>query len=138
MVRDKSALTVFYNGACPICRREISHYRRLAEESGAPLAWCDVTTQATGLGDHGVTGDDAVRRLHALDADGRLLAGIDAFAAVWERLPRWAWLASVLRWRPARRLIELLYERAAAPLLAALHRRRSRRAGALAKVPRRG
>lgn len=137
MVKDDSDLTVFYNAACPICRREIRHYQRLAGEARASLAWCDVATQTAALAGYGITGDAAVRRLHAVDRHGRLLVGIDAFAAIWERLPRWRWLAGPLRWRPLRWLIGQLYEQVAAPLLAALHRRRLRRAGALAKTPRR-
>lgn len=134
-MKDEPHLTVFYNGACPICRREIAHYRRLAEATGASLAWRDVASDPSALAAHGIGGDAAVRRLHAVDADSRLLEGIDAFAAVWQRLPRWVWLASVLRWRPARWLVAQLYERVAAPLLAALHRRRIGRGGALAKGP---
>lgn len=132
---DEAHLTVFYNGACPICRREIAHYRHLAKDTGAPLAWCDVASDAEVLAAHGIGGDAAVRRLHAVDGRGRLLVGIDAFTAVWERLPRWAWLARILRWRPARWLVAQLYERVAAPLLAALHRRRIGRGGVLANGP---
>ncbi len=137
-MNDEADLTVFFNGACPICRREIAHYRRLAKQNAAPLAWCDLANDATALAARGVGGDEAVRRLHAIDSDGRLLVGLDAFTAIWERLPRWAWLASALRWRPARWLMAQLYERVAAPLLAALHQRRRRRGGALANgLPRR-
>jgi predicted DCC family thiol-disulfide oxidoreductase YuxK len=134
-VTNEPQLTVFYNGACPICRREIAHYRRLAQDTGAPLAWCDVASDAEALAAHGIGGDAAVRRLHAVDADGRLLVGIDAFAAVWQRLPRWVWLARVLRWRSARWLMAQLYDRIAAPVLAAAHRRRTSRGGALANGP---
>lgn len=134
-MKDEAHLTIFYNGACPICRREIAHYRRLAEDTGASLAWRDVASDARALAAHGIGRDAAVRRLHAVDSHGRLLVGIDAFSAVWERLPRWAWLARSLRWRPARWLVAQLYERVAAPLLAAWHRRRMGRGGALANGP---
>ena len=38
-----AVLTAFHNGACPICRMEIEHYKRLsrAHGLGAILAWCD-------------------------------------------------------------------------------------------------
>ncbi len=118
--------TVIYNGSCPICSREVDAYRREAGRHGAPLRFEDLGT--ADLVRHGLDADTAARRLHVVQ-DGRLLSGVDAFAVVWETLPRWRWLARLVRMPVIGPAARLGYDRAAAPLLYALHRRRQRRAG---------
>lgn len=118
-------VTVIYNGDCPICSREIAHYRARAERAGAPLAFEDLAR--ADLSRHGLTRDGAARRIYAVE-NGRLLGGLDAFAAVWSRLPGLRWLARAARLPVLRPVLSFGYERIAAPALYALHRRRQRRA----------
>lgn len=70
-------------------------------------------------------GDGARQHAHRRPLVGRLLAGIEAFLAVWARLPRYRRLARVVGSRPVRPLAEAAYERVLAPLLYRLHRRRN-------------
>ncbi len=130
--RPAGELTLCYNGSCPVCRAEIGHYRaRTRPEDG--VLYRDVAVEDGAAALHpALAGDTGFRRLHALTEDGRLLAGVDAFVAVWERLPRYRWLARLVRRRPVRALAGLAYDRAAAPLLFLLHRRRQRRKAATA------
>lgn len=119
-------LTVCYNGGCPICRAEIDHYRAQAGDRAA-LAFVDVAHAAGPPFPAGLAGEAGLRRLHALTAQGQLLAGVDAFIAIWERLPRYRWLARLVRLPLVRGLVGFGYDRVAAPLLFELHRRRQRR-----------
>ena len=119
-------LTVLYNAECPICSREIALYRREAEARGVPLRFETLTEGAPER--LGLTRDEAARRLHVV-RDGRLLSGLEAFRALWAALPRTAWLARLTGLPGLRGAAALLYDRAAAPLLHALHRRRERRRG---------
>jgi predicted DCC family thiol-disulfide oxidoreductase YuxK len=128
----RDTLTVCYNGACPVCRAEIDHYRTLTKPADQ-LIYRNVAAAPAEDLDPRLKGDTGFRRLHALTADGRLFAGIDAFIAVWERLPRYRWLARLARRGPVRRIAGFLYERAAAPLLFRLHQRRQRSAAATAR-----
>lgn len=97
-------LTVYYDGGCPICSREIGTYRKMA---GADrLAWVDVADPAA------VPGDDldraaALARMHVRDADGRLLSGAAAFAAMWRAFTRA--LGRLAGTRPALALLEPAY-----------------------------
>lgn len=116
--------TVIYNGACPICSREIGVYRREAEACGLPLSFRDIPE--ADLAAWGLTPDTAARRFHVA-RDGRLHAGLDAFLILWSALPRWRWLARVLRLPGLRQAAALLYDHAAAPALYALHQSRQRR-----------
>lgn len=122
---------VIYNGECPICAREIAGYRRLAEADAAPVAFTDLN--ATDLSRLGLSPEDATRRLHVV-RDGQIVAGFPAFLALWAELPRLRWMARLFGLPGVRPLAGAAYERIAAPLLYALHRRR--RARALHKAPR--
>lgn len=109
------ALTVLYDGACPLCRREIGLYRGLRPDT--PVCFADVSAAAAAL-PQGTTRAQLLARFHVRDRDGRLLSGAQAFLALWSVLPGWRWLAAVgrlpgvawamergyrlfLRWRPA-------------------------------------
>jgi predicted DCC family thiol-disulfide oxidoreductase YuxK len=117
-------LRIIYNDTCPICSREVGGYRRAAADAGAPVAFDGL--DAPDLAELGLTRDTAARRFHAV-RDGRLLSGVDAFAALWAELPRWRWLARVVTLPGIRTVAGLAYDHAAAPMLYALHRRREAR-----------
>lgn len=87
-------LTVLYDGACPLCRREIGIYRGL--KSSAPVCFADVSDPAATL-PSGTTREQLMARFHVRDSDGRLLSGAEAFLALWAALPGWRWLARIGR-----------------------------------------
>ncbi len=122
-------LTVIYNGACPICAREIAHYRRQAEAARAAIAFVDLNGSPGHV--RGLTPDAAARRLHADDGE-RMHSGVAAFTLLWDRLPGWRWLARLVRLPGIGAVAGCVYERILAPTLYAMHRRRERRAKQLA------
>jgi predicted DCC family thiol-disulfide oxidoreductase YuxK len=119
-------LTVCYNGACPVCRAEIEHYRQRAID-GAALTFLDVAANPEAAAKLGLDGERPFRRLHTVDGGGKIVGGIGAFVAVWGRLPGYGWLARLMERPTARAAAELAYERVAAPVLFRLHLRRQRR-----------
>ena len=114
-------IEILYNGRCPICSAEITHYREQAEAVQAPLSFTDL--HDADLEGWGLDVDQATRRLHARE-DGRILSGFPAFLIIWRELPRLRWLARVLSLPVLRPLADLGYNRVAAPALYALHKRR--------------
>ena len=102
--------TILYNGACPICRREIEHYQHLDRDGDDTLAFADISEPDPMLARLSLTQDAAKRRLHVVDVNGRLLAGIPAFAAIWDRLPRYRWLAWISRLPLVRSVLPYIYE----------------------------
>lgn len=90
-MRDEVAqIQVYYDGACPICSREIAFYRARPGADG--FAWVDATScDATDLG-AGLDRGAALSRMHVRLADGRLLSGAAAFAAMWRAMPGLRWL----------------------------------------------
>lgn len=119
---DDGALTVLYDGACPLCRREVAHYRDLAAQAGdtVALTFSDVSRPETPLpADRSRA--DLLRRFHVRLADGRLVDGAAAFVALWARLPGWRWLAAIARVPGVTPLLEVAY-RAFLPLRPTLQR----------------
>ncbi len=75
-------LTVFFDGACPICAREIAIMKRLDRKQ--QLTFCDFSLPEY---DERLTGFSPVelgRVIHAQWADGRVIRGVEVFQAMWE------------------------------------------------------
>lgn len=112
---------VIYNADCPVCRFEIDAYRKRAADT--PLRFHGLEMAAR----HGLTPDQAARRLHVI-VNGQVLSGLPAFQALWRAVPRMGWLARLTALPVVRPLCAALYDHVAAPLLYHAHRRRQARA----------
>lgn len=122
-------LTVFYNGACPICRAEIHHYRSIAMRRGLDtLIWRDLSQEPEILAPYDLTPEQAKRRLYTADTKGALYSGVDSFIAIWDRLPGYRWLARLTRLSIIRPIAGWTYDRLAVPVLAWLNKRRENKA----------
>ncbi len=100
------ALTVLYDGACPLCRREIALYRDLPALQ--PVRYLDVHDSASAL-PAGTTQPQLLARFHVQQPDGQLLDGARGFVALWAALPGWRWLARVARLPGVTPAMELAY-----------------------------
>lgn len=98
---------VFYDGQCPLCRREILHYRRL--RGADRVQWVDITKDDHLLSAHGLTRERAMARLHVLDAAGQWQSGAWGFAELWSHLPRYQWIARALRMMRIVPFVDLAY-----------------------------
>ncbi|MCS6892112.1 MAG: DUF393 domain-containing protein [Rhodovarius sp.] len=84
-------LTVYYDGACPLCAREVAAYRRLPGAQG--LEFIDASScPAEALGPD-LSRPIALSAMHVRRPDGTLVSGARAFAEIWQRLPGLRWLA---------------------------------------------
>jgi predicted DCC family thiol-disulfide oxidoreductase YuxK len=111
-------VTVWYDGSCPLCSREIALMRRL-DRHGA-IHFIDLPGQ-----DNGCPIDRAalLRRFHAREGE-MLLSGAAAFAAMWRAIPLLRPLGLAARNAWVLWLLERLYRlflrlRPISPLLAA-------------------
>ena len=99
--------TVYYDGACPLCTKEIEIYRKV---SGAEkMQWVDAANcQSTVLGDD-LDSDTALKKMHVRDESGQLITGAAAFAAIWERMPKTRWLGRIMGTRVVLWILEPCY-----------------------------
>lgn len=111
-------LTVYYDGGCPLCLREIAFYQGL--RGAAALAWHDISAGAPTGPD--LSCDAAMRRFHVRDVQGRLYSGAAGFARLWRGLGGgWRVLGWLAGTPPVVWLLELAY-RAFLPLRPHLQR----------------
>jgi predicted DCC family thiol-disulfide oxidoreductase YuxK len=99
-------VTVWYDGACPLCRREVALMRRL--DRGGAITFVDVAADA----DPSCPLDRAqlLARFHA-DEDGVVHSGAAAFAAMWRAIPLLRPLGLVARSPLVLRMLEAAYIR---------------------------
>ncbi|MGZ8273613.1 MAG: demethoxyubiquinone hydroxylase family protein [Burkholderiaceae bacterium] len=107
MTDSAAACVVYFDGACPLCRREIAHYR--GQEGAAAIVWVDAAScESADLGVN-LARNAALARLHARRADGSLVSGVAAFVMIWSRLPAYRWLAPFVSSRPVLSVLEVGY-----------------------------
>lgn len=78
-------LTIFYDGSCPVCSREIAHYRVL--NRAGRLDFVDISTASFDAAAWGLEQSALMRAMHVQDASGHLYLGVDALRALWLGLP---------------------------------------------------
>lgn len=95
---------VWFDGACPMCIREIAMMRRL--DSKGAIDFVDVS----GDGDPSCPIDQAelLARFHAQE-NGQVLSGAAAFAAMWRAIPILRPLGELARNRLILAVLERLY-----------------------------
>jgi predicted DCC family thiol-disulfide oxidoreductase YuxK len=75
-------LTVFFDGACPVCVREIALMRRL--DRRRRLVWCDFSRPDYDTASINISPAELGRVIHARWADGNVITGVEVFRAMWE------------------------------------------------------
>lgn len=100
-------LTVYFDGACPICRREIAWYQ--GRRSRGPIEWVDVNACDGERVAPDLSVSAALGRFHVRLPDGRLVHGGRAFAELWIRLPGLRWLGGACRARALAPALEAGY-----------------------------
>ena len=102
-----SQLTVWFDGACPLCRREISFMRRLDRRRA--IDFVDVASRGAPAScpvDHAAL----LARFHARE-DGQVVSGAAAFAAMWRAVPLLRPLGLAARNPRVLAVLERLYQR---------------------------
>lgn len=98
-------LTLYYDGACPLCMAEMRNL--MLRNTQGRLRFVDVAPADTPVPE-GATRDAMLRLLHGQAADGRWLIGVDVFMAMYEAVGV-PWVAQALGARWMRPLADRLY-----------------------------
>ena len=91
-------LVLVYDDRCPLCRSIAEGIRR--RDRGHRIELAPASGAADLLARHGIPTELSTRDVHLFLPDGRALHGVDVVAPVIAELPRWSWLAPLLRIRP--------------------------------------
>jgi predicted DCC family thiol-disulfide oxidoreductase YuxK len=98
-------LTVWFDGGCPLCRKEIALIRRL--DRRGRIRFLDVAGSDE-VADCPLDRATLLARFHAREGD-RLLSGAAAFAAMWRAIPMLWPLGQAARLPPVLVLLEVAY-----------------------------
>lgn len=113
MMNQLSTTCVFYDGACPLCRREISLYKHLAKKDGSEndIDWIDISNSQDELDAEGIIYEDAMRLIHIKDSSGVHQVGLNGVLTLWNKLPYYRQIARFIRCFPqAHPMLARLYE----------------------------
>ncbi len=99
-----SLLTVWYDGACPLCIREIALMRRLDKRRA--IDFVDVAPADAACP---IDRTLLLARFHAQEAGGPVLNGAAAFAAMWRAIPTLRPLGLIARNSLVLAIVERIY-----------------------------
>ena len=100
-------ITVFYDGQCGLCNKEIDHYKKISPRG--IFQWRDISNSEVALRQLGIAPIDALKLLHAVDAEKQLHIGVDAFILIWVQLKRWRLLAAFVALPVVRQMVDIGY-----------------------------
>ena len=74
-------LEVFFDGACPLCAREMRLIKRFDRRGRVGVI--DIAAPDFDAASYGKTHEDLMARIHARLADGRFVEGVEVFRAIY-------------------------------------------------------
>lgn len=94
MDQNLQKLTLFYDGACPLCQAEILFLS--GRNQAGLLNFVDINSKAYDPLKVGVSCEEALAAMYGLYADGTLIHGVTVFPEAYRRadLPTLAWIFS--------------------------------------------
>lgn len=85
--RSGKILKVFYDGLCPLCSREIDHYR--GYDNAYRIDFIDIANPNFKPESEGLSGKDIHKKFHVKTEEGKIISGVDAFIEIWKTLEIW-------------------------------------------------
>ena len=99
---------MFYDGGCSLCSREVKHYQKL--DKTKRIIWTDISQHPVALQPSGVPVDEAYKQLHVVDTYGKIHIGVGAFLTLWQQLPYYRHLATLVRRLNLTKPLDIAYQ----------------------------
>lgn len=100
-------VTLFYDGSCSLCRREMAWLER-ADRGRGRLRFVDITAAGFDPAEAGASMDALMSRMHARAEDGELVTGMDAIRCGYAAVGR-GWMVAPTRWPVLRSVFDRMY-----------------------------
>ena len=107
-IQTTNSLTVFFDGSCPICSKEINFYKMRA--GADELSWVDVSDEKTPIPIETRSREELMARFHVLSSSGELVSGGAAFAELWASLPAFKIFGKIFKLPILRFVIDVGYD----------------------------
>lgn len=105
-VNEPKKTLIFVDGNCVVCSMEINHYQRIAPEL---FQLVDISDPRFSSQNFGLESRDVQFYMHVQTPDGKFLDGVEAFAHIWSRIPRYQWASRLILIAPVRWLAKPAY-----------------------------
>lgn len=100
-------ITVFYDGLCHLCSREINHYKKM--RGCENINFTDITSAEFDAKVEKLDPFAIHQTLHARDRDGKVKTGVDVFILIWSELPALKFLVPIAKTKPIYYVMTLFY-----------------------------
>ncbi len=88
---DKQRIEVFFDGACPICSREMAMVRKLDRHHA--ISCTDIAARGFDANEHGLDAGAVNRQIHGRLSDGTLVTGVEVFRQIYSSLGFRRWVS---------------------------------------------
>jgi len=105
--RSPSVISVFFDGKCNLCSKEIDYYQRIAPKN--TFNWVDITKTPGELDKFEIKLSDGLRLMHVADSRGNIFTGVDAFIIMWKQIKYWKILGLFVSLPIVKQIANLLY-----------------------------
>ena len=106
--RSPSVISVFFDGKCNLCSKEIDYYQRIAPKN--TFNWVDITKTPGELDKFEIKLSDGLRLMHVADSRGNIFTGVDAFIIMWKQIKYWKFLGLFVSLPIVKQIAKLLYQ----------------------------
>jgi len=106
--RSPSMISVFFDGKCNLCSKEINYYQRIAPKN--TFNWVDITKTPGELDKFEIKLSDGLRLMHVADSNGNIFTGVDAFIIMWKQIKYWKFLGLFVSLPIVKQIANLLYQ----------------------------
>jgi len=106
--RSPSVISVFFDGKCNLCSKEIDYYQRIAPKN--TFNWVDITKTPGELDKFEIKLSDGLRLMHVADSNGNIFTGVDAFIIMWKQIKYWKFLGLFVSLPIVKQIANLLYQ----------------------------
>ena len=101
-------LKVYFDGQCPLCKREINFYRGL--KTNSEITWIDIEEESFDQSQTGISKDKLKRRFHVEKDNTEVFSGGYAFLELWKHVCVSSQIAKILDNYFIPRLLDKLYD----------------------------
>jgi len=101
-------ISVFFDGKCNLCSKEINYYQRIAPKN--TFNWVDITKTPGELDKFEIKLSDGLRLMHVADSRGNIFTGVDAFIIMWKQIKYWKFLGLFVSLPIVKQFAKLLYQ----------------------------
>ena len=98
-------IKVLFNDSCPICSKEINHYKSLEND----INWIDINDLEISMKLSGKSHRELIRRLHVIK-DNEIYSGVRAFIIMWRNIPKYRWIGNIVAMPVIYHIGVILYE----------------------------